>query len=405
MIVELSLESPQQQVLSTGRKLRLLVVGAVPPPYAGTTELTRRLLDSECLHERFDVLHLDMSDPRPLSNVGKFDSGNIRLALLHGIGFLRILVTKRPDVVYLSVAENVPGFLRDLLFLLPSHVLRRRVVIHYHGAGFRSFFERAPKVLRWLMRLTLTSSRRIIVLGESLRALFDGLVPPDKVVAVMNGVPDVFSDDYAGPAESSGRITVTFLSNMSSTKGAFTFLEAAREVLDTCPDVKFKMAGQWFSSEEYERGLNIAREMNSSLDVLGPVGPEAKACLLRTTDIFVFPPIGPEGLGLVILEAMAAGLPVVATRRGAIAEVVEDGVTGFLADPGDTHAIAQSIVRLIEDETLRRTMGEAGRIRYLANLTVDHWARRMCNVLEAAAVPGGPHRTLSSAHGEQSARE
>jgi glycosyltransferase involved in cell wall biosynthesis len=95
-------------------------------------------------------------------------------------------------------------------------------------------------------------------------------------------------------------------------------------------------------------------------------------------DVFVFPPIWEEGFGLPPIEAMAAGVPVVGSRSGALLETVKDGETGFLVEKNDPEALARKILILLEDEVLREKMGRAARQRALAYFTWE----RMAGILE-----------------------
>lgn len=87
--------------------------------------------------------------------------------------------------------------------------------------------------------------------------------------------------------------------------------------------------------------------------------------LYYDADLFVFPPIWNEAFGVTPLEAMAAGVPVAVSRCGGILETVQDEKTGFIVDPGDAAALAQVMLRLLDDDTLREKMGRAGRQRAL----------------------------------------
>jgi glycosyltransferase involved in cell wall biosynthesis len=89
-----------------------------------------------------------------------------------------------------------------------------------------------------------------------------------------------------------------------------------------------------------------------------------------------------EGLPRTVIEAMLAGLPVVATRVGGLPELVEDSITGFLVPPGDPEALASVLQKLIEDPDLRRTMGEAGRKKALLEFTLDRMLKETLRVYE-----------------------
>jgi len=92
---------------------------------------------------------------------------------------------------------------------------------------------------------------------------------------------------------------------------------------------------------------------------------------LADSDIFVFPPSAPEGHPWVIVEAMAAGLPVISTDQGAISESVLDGENGFIVDPDSPEQIAEKIALLVKNEKLRKEMGRRSREVYENNLTEE----------------------------------
>ena len=94
-------------------------------------------------------------------------------------------------------------------------------------------------------------------------------------------------------------------------------------------------------------------------------------------DIFVLPSICNDSFGIPVVEAMAAGSPVIASRSGGVIETVKDRETGFIVDKNDPQQLAQVLLRLLEDDALRETMGRAGRERALANFTWDQVAESM----------------------------
>jgi glycosyltransferase involved in cell wall biosynthesis len=91
-----------------------------------------------------------------------------------------------------------------------------------------------------------------------------------------------------------------------------------------------------------------------------------------------------EGFGLVLLEAMLAGVPVVATRVSAVPEIVADGETGRLVAPGDVGAVAEQLSQLLADSALRERLGTAGQARARSQFSVEQMAKRTISVYEAA---------------------
>ena len=365
---------------------RILIIGPTPPPYNGMSVLTENLLKSN-LGKQFEIILLDTADRRGLTNVGRFDWHNLLLALRHGLSFSWLLISKRPDVVYVCVAQNTPGYLRDCFFLVPSRLLGRRVVLHLHGSAFRSFYLRSPALLRMLIRWTLADVRRVVVLGESLRGVFTGLVPEDRIVVVSNGieaVPLVAGGATLSAVRSDGYRQVVYLGTLMKAKGFMEVLRSVPLVLREEPQAHFVLAGELCYPEEIREAQDfISRNrLQDFVRMPGVVVGDEKARLLNEADMFVFPPITPEGQPLVILEAMSAGLPIIATPQGAIPETIVDGENGFLVPAGDPAAIADKILLLLRNEDLRCRMGQASRDRFLKHYTLDRWANDMFRVFQ-----------------------
>jgi glycosyltransferase involved in cell wall biosynthesis len=102
--------------------------------------------------------------------------------------------------------------------------------------------------------------------------------------------------------------------------------------------------------------------------------------LFAQADVFVFCPIAPEGHPWVIVEAMAAGLPVIATNQGAIAESVIDGENGYIVPENNPQAIAEKLTSLLQNETWRKKMSEASKKRYSAYFTEEKMVGNLSNV-------------------------
>lgn len=182
---------------------------------------------------------------------------------------------------------------------------------------------------------------------------------------------------------------VLYAGRLEYCKGIIPLLQSVRSVADAVPTVQYMIAGGQHDSVGAGRLRQlIDREcIGGHVALLGHVPWPQLIDIYRRAAIFVMPSFY-ESFGISILEAMAFGLPVIATRAGGIPEVVEDGRTGFLVSPGDPQALAEATIELLRSPDLRRQMGRAGRERVLAKFTVGHVASQMLAVyqqtLEAA---------------------
>lgn len=365
-------------------KPRVLFLGAVPPPYMGPTLATEVILNSR-LRERFDLIHLDTSDHREIDTLGAIDFLNIYLALKGYCLLAWKILRHRPALVYIPISQTTIGYLRDSGFILLAKLLGRRVVCHLRGGNFRNWLAGASGATRAYVRLVHGLVDGQIVLGETLRPLFAGILPPERLHVVPNG-KDIA---YALRPAPDGTVRVLYLANIVRTKGVLDALHAVRAVAAACPQAQFLFAGAW-EDPVLRREIEAFLAANPDLPItwLGAVRGQEKSDLLNRADIFVFPTYyPPEGHPWVIVEAMAAGLPIVSTDQGAIVESVIHGENGFIVAKQDPGAVAQRVIELIRDPALRARMGASSRRLYLAEFTEARMVARLGDAL--AAVVGG----------------
>lgn len=179
--------------------------------------------------------------------------------------------------------------------------------------------------------------------------------------------PEVRAAARASWGVRNGTLTITCASRLSTQKGQDNLLLAAGEVAAVVPDVRFILAGEGADRSRLER-LRDHLGLQDRVTFAGQV--QDVPGLLAATDIFCHPSLN-DGLPNAVAEAMAMGLPVVASRVGGIPELVEDGRTGVLVRPHDVAGIRDALLRLIGDSELRNALGVAARQRVRERLDFD----------------------------------
>jgi hypothetical protein len=341
-----------------------MVIGPLPPPHHGVAVSTSLVLGNEPLRARFEVEHLDTSDPRTLANVGRWDLRNV-VEALSAIARLGLRVRGKAGVVYLPISQGIPGLARDTLLIRIGAARGWRIAVHLRGSELGGVYRRQPKPVRAWIRSSLARIDSLAVLGDSVRQAVDGLVPGSRIAVVPNGTPD------PGPAVGRRSATGLFLGTLRPRKGALEAMEAALLVTRQSPEARFIFAGEFLDESFARRLRSIADRANGRIVLRPPAFGEEKQALLFSCAFLLFPPRQQEGQPRVVLEAMASGLPVITTDRGTISETVVDGEGGFVLPSPVSGELAKRILHLYEDPEQRKEMGLAARSRYLAHFTQE----------------------------------
>jgi len=335
--------------------------------------------------------HVDTRDPRPLTTIGRLDLRNVMLGLLHAWRLNRLLA-RRADAagVHISIAQMRWGFLRDAVLMSVVLIRRRRLYIHLHGGLFAEFYRQSGPPMRWLIRSLLRRAYQAWVLTPSLRAQFKGLVADHRVRCISNAVDDPLAGESqtSSPDPANGSDPrILYLANMLPEKGCFDVLSAVRLLGSETRRWEVRLAGP--AAPEVERRLRdeigALPAGTAQVTLVGEISGAAKAEQYRWANVFVYPTrYPPEGQPLVVLEALGAGLPVVATRWAGIPETVEDHREGLLVEPGNERALATALLRLAREPEFRKTLGAAARSRYEASYTPDRLIRDLQKLLVEA---------------------
>jgi glycosyltransferase involved in cell wall biosynthesis len=345
---------------------RLIVVGPVPPPVHGVAISTTLVLANERLRDSFtSVEHLDTSDHRSKGNIGRWDLTNISLALRSLFALIPRLRGPR-GVVYVPLSQNAAGFARDSLFMHAASLFGWKVAGHLRGSEFRDdFYARQNRLARAYIRFSLRRLDSVAVMGPSLRWLFEGIVPSNRISVVPNGTPD---PGLTGASRRDNE--VVWISTLNRRKGIVEAVDAALLVIRDFPDARFRFVGAW-DDARLEEALRERVRHADQIQFLPEVTGHARDQILASSSIMLFAPVKPEGHPRVVLEGLAAGLPVVTTDRGAIRDTVVDGVSGFILDEPTPEALAARLLTLLRDEELRSRMSRAARARYKECFTQD----------------------------------
>ena len=243
--------------------------------------------------------------------------------------------------------------------------------------------------MRYLARLEKhTAKKSTLIITESKYSMHKIMehynVDEAKIQVVPNGVDqEKFrpqSDKAVARAQFGigNELCVLFVGSLIPRKGLPFLVESAKKIVEQNDRTKFLIVGEGPLRTQIQTNLQAANLLGN-FEFLGKLSDPQLQALYGCADVFALPSIQ-EGQGIVLLEAQASGVPVVAFDVGGVAEAVQNGKTGFLAKLGNTNEFAEAILKLLSDETLREKMGANGRRFVVENYTWNICAEKTMRV-------------------------
>ena len=372
---------------------RALVVGPLPPPPGGVGRLVEAILASP-LRERWELDVFNLSKPQQEGRPSTVTAWDVAWTLVHLVLLPLRLLARRPRVALVQSTADT-GFVRDLALVLVLRAFAVPVVLHWHGAPDSAGFP-GPAGRGWrasLFGFGASLARSVVVLADPYRPFFERHVDPARLVVVPNFVDGARvaggdPDARAAAAPDVGAVRFVFLGRIGPAKGTDVLLDAFEAARARRPGLSLVLVGEGETPAAFRAVGDHPAVRAGAATLLGPLGEE-RFDQLRAAHVFVLP-TRTDSFPLSILEAMAAGLPVVATGVGAIPWLIEDGACGALVPVGDAEALASVLVRLADDAADRRARGERARRRQRARFDSATAALALDAVLrDAAGLPVG----------------
>lgn len=323
------------------------------------------LLSSD-LTRRYDVTHV--ATHRDGSAATK-----LRAALRGYALVLRQLIVERPDAAWIHLSANA-SFRRKSVVMALTGVFRVPRVVHVHADDFASYYEQAGSLERAVIRRLLAGSHTLIALGTKWKAVLEDISGREAAV-----VPNPVAIPPEGGTREPGMIV--FLGRYGERKGTPTLVRALAKMIESGTEARLVAAGDG----DRDGTIALSRELGITdhVEANGWLKHDEGRELLARAGVFVLPSRA-EGLPVALLEAMAAGAPVVATPVGGIPDVIDDGVHGRLIPPDDVDALAGALTEVLADPEGAQRMGDAARAHIAATCSVPVVVDELDAILRAA---------------------
>lgn len=319
----------------------------------------------------------------------EIDLHNDFRALVEILKFIKI---ERPDVIHLNSAKA--GILGSFAGWLSRFWIEKPKIIYtVHGWTFLEPISRAKRLLYlWAEKISARFRDSLIVLSEKEKkiTLLKRLSHPSKITVIPHGIDyekmsfflkekarNILNAKIPQGELKFDDFVVGTVANLYQTKGIQYLIEAAKSTISNHQTtIKFIVIGEGKERKELE-ALIKKYNLENNLFLIG-AAPEAYK-LFWAFDVFLLPSVK-EGMPYAILEAMAAGLPIIATRVGALSEMIEDGISGILIEPQNSEAIKNAITDLSKNPEKRKTLGLQARKRLIENYNINKMFEKTKNL-------------------------
>jgi glycosyltransferase involved in cell wall biosynthesis len=279
-------------------------------------------------------------------------------------------------LLHIHLAAN-GSTLRKIVVVYLGRLFQLDYVIHLHDPIYAAFYKGLPRWMRLLVRSMFLGAGRVIVLGSATAVMVAELleVPSERIDIVPNAVPGPANPMRAENDEEEAEPHILFLGQLQRRKGVHDLIAAlARpEVADLQWTATLAGGGPDQASYEEQAAQGGLRHR---ISFPGWLTHSATKSLLETSAILVLPSYAEE-MAMSVLEGMAFGLCIVCTPVGALAEVVEDGVSALVVSPGDIQGLVVALARCITDPELRRRLGRNARLAYLRGYNIADYQKRI----------------------------
>ena len=354
---------------------RILFILHLPPPVHGAAMMGSYLKQCKGLNEQFECRYVNLTSASDLTDIGKASFSKI-------LKYFRLLWNVRkevkcfsPDLVYITPNACAPAFYKDFLMVQILKMMGSPVVAYYHNKGVAT---RQNHSIDNFLYKSFFKSLKLILLSDRIYPDVQKYVSLNDVYFCPNGIPNqeiVNTDNHNSIPQ------MLFLSNLLVSKGVYVLLDALhilreRNLRFICHFVGGET--KEISKDKLQQEI-LKRRLDDVVFYHGSKTGLEKNIFLDEADLFVFPTYS-DCFPLVLLEAMQHGLPCVSTDEGAIASIIEEGKTGFVVEKGNPRQLAQKLELLLQDENLRKFMGQAGKKKFEEEYTLDIFEKRMVEV-------------------------
>lgn len=327
---------------------QILMVGmSLTKTRGGISTLIGEILNSD-LKDDFAVEYIESQ----AEDFKGFDK--LILAIKAVFLFVVKILTKNPSLIYVHIGSNASLY-RESFFVVLAKIFGKKTVAHFHAGDVDEYLEKQSNLGRNFISWAIAQSDKLIAVSKDSAEKLQKLAPKNEIEVIVNAIdtkPFAFSPNRF--ENRSKIVRLLFVGAMGKLKGE-TDLADAIKIIST-KNMDFRVSFLGFGGENLQKYC-AEIGIENFIEFVGAVSLTERLAFFENADIFVLPTLA-EAMPMSVIEAMAAGLPIVSTTVGGIPELVEESEEGFLIEPSNARKLAEKLSILISDKDLRIKMGK-----------------------------------------------
>ena len=329
------------------REVGIIIFGPVHAR-GGITTVVRSVLGEGIIQRHYKVFEV---------NTSLYKEGNLFKEL---VTFLTAIIrtmylliwNERIEILHIHSSSG-PSFYRKAIIFCIGIFCSKRTIFHLHASHFIEYFINSRNLLvKRVFGFIVRKANTVVVLSESWEKAIRENYNPHRVHVIRNPISVKVATEFTPPERTSKDIL--FLGFFIKSKGVYDLIKAMVNVTHAHKDAQLLLCGKGEEEEGLRKEIR-ALNLHDNVKIIGWVEQEEKAKLLKMARVFVLPSYK-EGMPMALLEALAFGVPVVATKVGAIPEILEEGHNGLLVEPGDINNLSDKLILLLENLELNRRL-------------------------------------------------
>ena len=334
-----------------------IIITSIPPEAGGGIVGIHQVLFGKPFPKNIELDFFHVGSPNPFNE--RLAKRLIRIMIRMIQFFYKLINDKSIKIIHINTSYDLRSVMRDALFIVMSRMFRKKIVLQIHQRIEPSH----NKIIDFITKHIFSLCDKILVFSNESKKILGYLVPVEKIYLFPN--PVIAKDFIIKDKSYKGRLSipeegkiVLYLSRLIKEKGAFDLIESIPEIIRKNENVYFLFAGEGPDRKQMEDTCKM-KGIEKYVRFTGHISYKDVIRAFSSADIFVLPTYFPEGMPMAILQAMAAGLPIISTPISSIPDIIKDGINGFLIEPNSPKQLAEKILFLLHNEETKKRIGEA----------------------------------------------